>query len=980
MSAAHTVRVTSGWLALALLAVLTGYGGTTGKIAGRITDRSTGEPLIGANIVIRETRLGASTDAAGTYFILNVHPGRYVVSISLVGFESVLKTDVVVSADRTTRIDMALNPAMIEGSMITVTAERPIVQKDVTASEQVVTGEVFDRSFVRTVTEAIETQVGIFSSPVAVAWERGQRTQFFRGSSNIEAVYMIDNLSVNSGLLSDNYSGLNTSAIEEISLLTGGYNAEYGDARSAIVNIIQKEATSGLNGSFLARMRPSGVYHFGRNMYDQENYDYEYFNLDYWTRQSQDVNNQEFYGKNPDSLLQAWRRQITPNDTLAKYADRPEYEFEGTLYGGLTEDLNFLASGRWKQGVGIFPQAIPYNNEYNLQGYLNYRMSPSLKFRLGGFYGQYYSADYLNVNLNTTESAQEAGWLAPMRIDEQYARAKYNPMGAIYRQWPEFRIWTQLYGRLTHVLSAGSYYEVTLSYLRDNSDRSDRDRRVPDSLWSRRDDTQKMVNRFLDYGWYHTWNRSSSKVYQVKAEYVNQVSQEHLLKSGFTFKSFDLSYESFQGVYEGGNRWNLLNVFDGRPYEGTVYAQDKMEFPGLIVNLGVRFDFFNQNRTASASMYDPVAFQPTTPGHDPTKPLGYPGTPDRVQTKLQTAFAPRIGLSHPISENSVLHFVYGHFYQRPSWARMFGFPFVNYTENMNTVLDPFADQITYMEEWQGWYGNPDMGYERTIQYELGIDNNIADILRLDFTGYYKDATRVADVITGVYAAQYTATKALMISNSGYADVRGVEAKVNSRAPGPLSGGASYEVYWSFEGEVGYRQLYEPGSTRVNVPKGLRNERGAWSDYHRVKAWLNLYFPEGEGPDVFGTKLLSDFNAYVYFWWRIGEPYTYHGPGDVSTEPNNMRWFDYYQMNLKLAKAFRVFNVRAEISLDIRNLFDWKFLRLLDGDDLIRWHENPDLPDEERLPKNWFSNEPDEWEWYSYEVPPRQAFLQFKVDF
>ncbi len=199
----------------------------------------------------------------------------------------------------------------------------------------------------------------------------------------------------------------------------------------------------------------------------------------------------------------------------------------------------------------------------------------------------------------------------------------------------------------------------------------------------------------------------------------------------------------------------------------------------------------------------PLAFQLATPGHDPGAPLGIPGTPERETTALQVAIAPRIGISHPMSDNAVLHFVYGHFYQRPSWTKMFGFPFVNYTEAMDSVLNPYAKQTTFMDEWQGYYGNPEMGYERTIQYELGVDYNIADMLKLDVTGYYKDASREATVITGVYAATYTATKALMVSNSGYSDVRGIETKIDSRFNGMFNFGLSHEVYWSFNGEVGF---------------------------------------------------------------------------------------------------------------------------------------------------------------------------------
>lgn len=954
--------------------------GTTGKISGKVLDQQTKEPLFGANVVIHGTNLGASTNAKGEYYILNVHPGTYAVVISYIGYENLTQTQVAVHADRTTYLNAALKPTLIEGEAVTVIAERPVIEPDLTSSEQLVTAKAIEKSWTRTVKEVLDTQAGVISTPPSLAWTRGETQTYIRGSSIVQAVYMLDNLSVNSGLLSDNYTGFNTSTIEQISLLTGGYNAEYGEGRSAIVNIVTKEATTGIHGTLLSRLRPGGKYHFGRNFYDKENYDYKFFDLNYWTQQSRDPNSGALYGQNPDSLLAVWRASITPNATLAKYAERAEPEFEATLYGAINNDLTFLASGRFKNGVSIFPQAMPHNPEFNFQGYLNYKLSNALKLRVGGFFGGYESADYPAVNFNSIESAQESAWLAPMRIDEQYARAKYNPEGAIYRQWPELRRWSQAYVRLTHVLNPKSYYEINVSYLRDKMDRSDRDHVIPDSLWSRRNDTQKMINRFLEEGYFHTFTDNRSEIYQLKADYTNQITPHHLLKSGLGLRLFDFDYRHFMGVYEGGNRWNLVNVFSGRPYEGNIFVQDKIEYPGLVVNAGLRLDFFHQNRSAPSNRYDPLAMQPTTPGHDPTQPLGIPGDPLRERTKLQLAFAPRLGISHPISENSVLHFVYGHFYQRPSWTKMFGFPFVNYTEDMNTVLDPYARQITYMEEWQGWYGNPELGFERTVQYELGVDYNIASRVKLDLTGYYKDASREATVITGVYAALYSTTKALMLSNSGYSDVRGIETKLESRWRGPFNLGGSHDVYWSFDGEVGYRQLHEPGSPRVNVPKGLRQGQGVWSNFHRVKAWFDFYLEPGRGPKLLGLKPLSDFNVNVYFWWRSGEPYTYHGPGDISTVPNNRRWSSYYQTNLKVAKGIRFAGARAELSMDIRNIFNQKFLRLLYGDDLIRWHENPNLSERERLPKNWFSNEYDEWEWYSYEVAPRQINFQFKAEF
>ena len=949
-----------------------------GKIAGRVTDSQTGEALLSANVEIVGLQIGATSDEDGDFFIINIHPGVYSVSCSYVGYKTVTLEDIQVSAGRTTRLEIKLIPSLVEGETVTITAEREIIETDVTASEQVIGAEVLERSWARTVKEVLETQTGIFSTVPDAAWERGRNQTLIRGSSSVQALYQLDNLSVNSGLLSDNYTGFNTSTIQEISVLTGGYNAEYGDARSAVINVVSKEAATGIHGTFLSRVRPAGIYHFGPNFYSKDNYDYRHFDLNYWTNASTDPNS-EFYGEDPQELLARWRREITASDTLADYAGRQEYEVEGTLFGSLSEPLSFLLSARFKRGVGIFPQALPYNPEFNLQGYLNYTLSPSIKLRLGGFYGGWESADYTSANMNSLESAQQAYWSAPMRIDEQYARAKYHPFGAIYRHWPELRRWTQVYGRFSHVLNANAFYEVTLSFLRDKMDRSDRDHVLPDTLFSTRDDETMMIDRFLARGYNQTWDKNFSDVYQLQGVYTHQVTKNHLIKSGIGFQYYDFYYEYFNGLYEGGSRRNFINVFDGNPYEGHVYLQDKIEYSGLVLNLGVRADFFNQNRRASKNMFDPLAIEPTTPGHDPDKPLGYPGTPEREATEMQFALAPRLGIAHPISQNAVLHFSYGHFYQRPSWTKMFGMPVVNFTEDMSTALDPFANQITYMEEWQGWYGNPKMGFERTIQAELGIDQNIANWIKLDFTGYYKDSNREASVITGVYGALYDNTKPLMLSNSGYSDVRGLETRLETHLPKPYNWGISHDIYWSFEGETGFSRLFEEGSPRTNVPKGLRESRGDWSSYHRIKAWGNLFIEPGRGPEVMGLKPFDDLNIFAYFWWRSGHPYTYHAPGDVSTRVNNRRWFSYYQLNMKIAKGFHLIGLRAELSADIRNVVDWKFLSLLYGDDLARWHENPGLPEEQRLPRNWFSSEPDVWGWYTYEVPPRQIFFQLKLD-
>ena len=969
---------------LVLVFMFTGtlWSGTTGKIAGKVVDQSTGKPLFGANVVIVGTSMGASTSEDGSYFIINVPPGTYSVTVSYVGYTKVTKSRVRVIADRTTSLDFALNPTVISGKTITVVAERPVVEKDLTASEQIISAEALTQTWARSLSEELSTQAGIF---------RGH----FRGGTKVESMYMLDNVSLNSGLLSDNYTGINPSTIQEVAVITGGYNAEYGNAMSGIVNIVTKEGISGFHGTVITRMRPAGKYHWGRNMYSKENYEWKHFDLDYWTEESQDPSS-EFYGQDPNLLLAQWHKQITPDPIQADYTKRPEYETEMTFYGSVTKKMGFLLSGRYKRGVNIFPQEEKYNPEFNLQGKLSYKISNDMKLELNGLYGGYTTCAMSSSNFNTIEASQEMAWNDLPQITDPYSDVKYALPGS-WSSWPELRRVSNLSLKWTQVLNPKTFYTLTASYLYDMMDKTDRKNVIKKDVlrphqypWSFDDDEYGMLGYFLVKGYSHWTDKTESKVYSLKGDLTSQMTTHHQVKVGFVAKSYDFSYDHFMPAYEGGWRWNLINIFDGTPYEGALYAQDKIEYSGLIVNAGVRVDFFNQNRKAPKYMFDPLAEEASTPGN--VTP-GLPGNPEREKTKLQIAVAPRLGISHPISENTVLHFVYGHFYQRSSWNKMFGLPVCTFVEDPDTARNPYAT-YGWIAQWQGYLGNPLLGYEKTIQYEIGVDQNIADILRLDITGYYKDASdqtifREATLYEPRWGDQNAWTllvgsnmDALMASNCAYADIRGLETRFDTRFNFPLNFNLIYDLSYTTGGVVGYSTLHEPGTGGYNTPQGYAQMKKAWNNNHKFKGIANLSFRRGFGPTIGGFKPLSDLNANVYFEYWSGRQYTYHGPGDTSTEPNNKRWKPHYRTNLKVSKGFYLAGgIHPKISVEVRNLFNNKDLNMLFGDDLIKYEENPNLPLEERLPKHWWSGEPNEWGWYNiWTNPPRQIYMELSVDF
>ncbi|NQV16582.1 carboxypeptidase-like regulatory domain-containing protein, partial [bacterium] len=416
-------------------------GGNVGKIFGKILDAETGEPLIGANITIKETYQGATTDELGEFVIVNVHPGSYTVTISYIGYETVSLLEVYVTVDNTTYVNNELKKQVIEGTSVTVVAERHLIDKSHTASKHSVTSESMEKQPVKDMKDVLETQAGIFQNT-------------YRGDSRVSSVILMNGISTNSGLFSDNFSGFNLSAIQEISVMTGGYNAEYGEARAAVINITEKKTAHGIHGSVITRLRPAGKYHYGRNMYSRDNYDITNYGIGYWTTQSENPIS-IFYQDDPQELLANWQEQSTPDPTLGDYTKRDQWFYETTLYGGLFNGVTFLVSGRRENAVGIFPQSIPYNSEQNIQGYLNFNFFKRLQIRMGGFAGEKetaitgggsrYSngADYIiesnNTNFDSWEGAQEHLWQGATIVAGPYDQNKYNPMGVIYDHFPELR-------------------------------------------------------------------------------------------------------------------------------------------------------------------------------------------------------------------------------------------------------------------------------------------------------------------------------------------------------------------------------------------------------------------------------------------------------------------------------------------------------------------------------------------------------------
>jgi hypothetical protein len=215
--------------------------GTTGKIAGIVRDAVTGEPIPGCNIVIIGSTIGAASDINGQYFIINITPGRYSVKASMVGYRSITVDNVQIIADLTTQIDFNLESASVqlEGDII-VTAERPLVQLDETSKQSTVTFDEIVNMPVNSITEILTTKAGFTLDANGDLHVRGGRTS--------EISYMVDGVKMEDPLYRETNNNFNKDAINQMVIISGTFNAEYGDAMSGIVNITTQDGGKNLKG------------------------------------------------------------------------------------------------------------------------------------------------------------------------------------------------------------------------------------------------------------------------------------------------------------------------------------------------------------------------------------------------------------------------------------------------------------------------------------------------------------------------------------------------------------------------------------------------------------------------------------------------------------------------------------------------------------------------------------------------------------
>ena len=228
-----------------------------GKISGTIKDELTGEPLIGANIVVVGTTMGAASSIDGSYYVLNITPGKYDLQISMIGYQKIIQKNTIVNSGKTTIANFLLTSSSLQLGTVVVQATRPDVEKEKTSTSTIIrTEDVQNMAGIRTVGDVIGLAADVTDG-------------HFRGGRDGEEYYTLQGMGIVNPLNSTSAFLPIMSAVEEVEVVTSGFGAQYGNAQSGVINITMKEGKPDKwRATADVRSRAPGRKHFGPSVFD----------------------------------------------------------------------------------------------------------------------------------------------------------------------------------------------------------------------------------------------------------------------------------------------------------------------------------------------------------------------------------------------------------------------------------------------------------------------------------------------------------------------------------------------------------------------------------------------------------------------------------------------------------------------------------------------------------------------------------------
>ena len=895
---------------------------SVGKIVGVVEDKASGEVLPGVNVSLEGTTYGAATDIDGYYVILNVPVGTYEVRASFIGYQEIVYKGVRVSAGVTAEQNFSLEEAAIEGQAVVVTAEKPLVEKHITQSVSLVTSEDLENMPIRGFNNVIATQNSVVVQDDNI---------YIRGGRDDEVGYYIDGASSVNPLNNTQSLHIIQEAVEEFQVLAGGYTAEFGGANSGI---IRTELKTGAN-DFKASVD---------------------FQTDKFANEGEEFLGT--YSYRHHNAIATLSGPLAGNKV--RFFVAAENQYQGDREVRFSEaftlpdmiDANPANSGsidtvrNYTYPAGFTPQRE--EDLWALQSTLLFDFSP-VQFRVSGSY----SDRSRQFNSGGRASAPMLNAVNDRTFDDVFTNLL-------------------LTGKMTYILSPKSFLEGSVSMFNSTLDREDS---YFGNEWQKWYDSTAVSNAtggdvtyksqwkpredYLFNGWTFYRNGDPTNAYRIQKQnyisgalnFVTQAGRHHELKVGgdyrrYTLRRFGASasamdqlsvfnvdkiedvpvgswisnarpnnygYDVYGNESDGDQFKDGIQIADApkNPVFGSFYLQDKIEYNDLIINAGLRFDYFDP-QGERLDVENLVIDQNTnTISQDSWK-----------EVDVFQQVSPRLGFSFPVSERTNFYMQYGKFIQMPELEAMYaGIAEYNY----EYVSAGFSFQ------------NPvGFGLEpvRTTSYEIGFRQQISSVAAFDLTGFYRNVKGQVQ-LEKVFPPGQSAFNVLV--NGDFATTKGLELGLTLRRINRIQGQLNYTLSQA-EGTGSTRTssvaAWERGTPRPNVINPLD-----FSQTHRGSINLDYRYGRNDGGPILqnlGANILFTFNSghpFTYSQSEVGQSDAYDAGVDYMNDVRARRALEEvgssmtpwnYQFDLRLDKSFSLTDkLGATVYMRVNNLFNTK---------------------------------------------------------
>ena len=865
---------------------------SSGKIMGKITDATTGVPIPFANVVIDGTNLGAASDFNGQYIIINVPSGTYDVVASYIGYVKTKTTNVQVFTDLTTNLDFSLTPTTVSlQEEVVVVAKTPLVKKDLTSTESRVTSEEIESMPLQDLDQLISLQAGVNKD------DRGDI--HIRGGRSSEVSYLINGISITDDYDRSQSLTVETNSIQELQVISGTFNAEYGNALSGVVNLVTKTGGSNFQS-----------------------------NIEVWTGDYASNNKDIFWNIDNISPTANYNLQGSISGPLLKNNLTYFFTMRKFYDGGYIYGINkYNPEGRAKvvdtvivpnPGDGSYV-SMNSDDRWSGQGTLDWKISDNFSFKVDAF-----------------------GSMESNRVyNHQYQLDPYGAKGNKTKGY-------SLFGTLTHVLFLNTFQEFTFAYKYNEFD---------SKLYDNPYDPRYVHPDSLNVPGFHFYTAGtdlnrffrSTKSTILKWDLTSQIDKVNLAKIGVEYENDKLFYENINLVAKVGSNGQQIvpfqpyiqgiespqhDLFDRNPIKFSAYVQDKIEFESIIVNVGLRFDLFDPRGKLPIDQEDPNIYNPFKLEHiyHDLNGDGLIGLDEQIdvnklslaekeafwykKTTVKTGFSPRFGVAYPITDRGIIRFSFGIFQQIPEYSQLY-------------LGDQF--KLTSAQGLQGYqstqdtqvpFGNNDLKPQRTTIYEIGLQQQLTDDLAFDLTAFYRDirdwvtsSPPIPTFLAGISYAERV--------NRDFANVKGVTLTVNKRFTNYFSFGIDY-TYQVAEGinstsdEQFFSQLNGSEPKKTLTPLD-------WDQTHTLNA--NIYV----GTADWGVSVISSFHT--------GQPYTPTRIEGANTgtnvltglADNSRRRPAITNIDLELFKNFNLDILDLQLFVKVFNLLDAKNPIIVFGD-------------------------------------------------